>query len=85
MPLRGPAVGGFRSGWRTREFDRWILPTATPRPLDPVWVEQRLMEEHVAIPIAELPWLWVERSGAHVSCHPHFGPDPLRMGTGPRR
>jgi ABC-type transport system substrate-binding protein len=85
MPLRGPAVGGFRSGWRTREFDRWILPTATPRPLDPAWVEQRLMEEHAAIPIAELPWLWVERSGAHASCHPHFGPDPLRMGTAPRR
>jgi ABC-type transport system substrate-binding protein len=85
MPLRGPAVGTFRTGWRTREFDRWILPTANPQPLDRAWVGQRLVEEHVAIPIAELPWLWVERSGSHGAVHPHFGPDPLRIGRAPAR
>jgi len=81
MPLRGPAAGTFRTGWRTREFDRWILPSANAQPLDRAWVGQRLLEEHVAIPIAALPWLWVERSGSRASVHPHFGPDPLRRGA----
>ena len=26
MPLRGPAVGDVRTGWRTREMDGWIDP-----------------------------------------------------------
>jgi hypothetical protein len=85
MPLRGPAVGSFRTGWRTREFDRWILPSANPQPLDRAWAGQRLLDEHVAIPIAELPWAWVEHTASHVAVHPHFGPDPLRMGAAPVR
>src|SRR5262249_46080234 len=42
MPMRGPAVGSFRTGWRTREFDPWLWPRAKVRPapaLNPAYVE----------------------------------------------
>lgn len=76
MPLRGPAVGSFRTGWRTREFDPWLLPGRAPVPLDPVAVQTRLAEERNVLPVADLPWLWLEREGSravHVS--PRFGPE----------
>ena len=76
MPLRGPAVGSVRTGWRTREFDPWI--TADPRatPWDPEGVERRLEEESVVLPLARLPWVWLERaSGPVAPYHPRWGPE----------
>lgn len=76
MPLRGPAVGGFRTGWRTREFDAWLLPRPGTPPPDPAATQDRLAEERIAIPLARLPWLWLERSGGPgVRFHPRFGPE----------
>jgi ABC-type transport system substrate-binding protein len=75
MPLRGPAVGSFRTGWRTREFDAWLAPGAAPA--GPVSaVQARLAEELVALPLASLPWAWLERPGdGAVRLHPRFGPE----------
>jgi hypothetical protein len=63
MPLRGPAVGTVRTGWRTREFDPWILPTSSAPTLDPAWAQRRIEEEGVVLPLARLPWIWVDRAG----------------------
>lgn len=75
MPLRGPAVGTFRTGWRTREFDGWIEPRpGRVRPSGSA-VRARLEEELVALPLAELPWTWLARDGgAPPSFHPRHGP-----------
>ena len=73
VPLRGPALGVFRSGWRTREFDRWIDPRAAA-PLDVAFAQQRLAEEHIVLPLARLPWVWVERASRPAGFHPRFGP-----------
>ena len=75
MPVRGPAVGAFRTGWRTREFDPWIRAGSPAAPLDLDAVEQRLAEQLVALPVAEIDWMWIERSGAGTASHPHFGPE----------
>ncbi len=78
MPLRGPAVGALRTGWRTREFDPWLWParSATPGPFDAVGARRRLEEECVVLPLAELPWVWVTRIGAPAATtlQPRFGP-----------
>ena len=89
MPMRGPPVGTFRTGWRTREFDPWIAPGPPSRhigeaqpSLDVEAAQHRLEEELVALPIAELPWLWIEREGAGSRAfHPHFGPETNRQPT----
>jgi ABC-type transport system substrate-binding protein len=76
MPLRGPAVGAVRTGWRTREFDTWLRPRRAPPALDPAAAQARLEQEIIALPVADLAWTWVERrelSGVHF--HPHFGPE----------
>ena len=76
MPLRGPAVGAFRTGWRTREFDPWLLSRGASGPLDPSAVQTRLAEERNVLPVADLPWLWVEREGQRVvKVSPRFGPE----------
>lgn len=76
MPLRGPAVGVVRSGWRTREFDAWLRPRRAPPALDPAAAQARLEQEIIALPVAELAWTWVERRGVPgVHLHPHFGPE----------
>jgi hypothetical protein len=75
QPMRGPPVGAFRTGWSTREFDPWIWGAASPATLDAGIAQQRLTEEYVALPIAELPWLWVQRADAAGRFHPRFGPD----------
>ncbi len=78
MPLRGPAVGTWRSGWRTREFDAAIGWKAAVAPPDPEVIAQRLEQELVALPLAELPWAWIQREGTpDVPVHPHFGPECL--------
>ncbi len=78
QPLRGPPIGSFRTGWMTREFDRWIVGTSNVA-LDAGWAQQRLAEERVALPLARLPWVWVERSGATGGFHPRFGPEVRRF------
>jgi hypothetical protein len=75
MPLRGPAVGTFRTGWRTREFDGWIDPGPGRARPDLPAIRSRLAEELVALPLADLPWAWLARDGAAPpSFHPRYGP-----------
>jgi hypothetical protein len=81
MPMRGPAVGSFRTGWRTREFDAWIAPRRVPPPFPADPIQQRLEEEMVVLPLADLPWVWIERSDHPVgNFHPRFGPGCDRVG-----
>lgn len=77
MPLRGPAAGAFRTGWRTREFDPWIAPGEAVEPFDPAAAQTRLAEERVALPLARLPWVWARREAApaHVAFVPATGPE----------
>ncbi len=85
MPLRGPAVGAFRTGWRTREFDAWLAPGRGPAPIAAGAVQARLREELVALPLAELPWAWIARDDAPPpSFHPHYGPGcPVPLASSP--
>jgi hypothetical protein len=76
LPARGPAVGPIRSGWRTRELDPWIVPGRVSAPIDLEGVQRRLAEQLVALPLADLDWTWIERSGGPgFEAHPHFGPE----------
>jgi hypothetical protein len=80
-PRRGPPVGSFRTGWATREFDRWIGPQPPETPLDLDLARRRLEQELVALPLLTLPWSWVQRSGGPpVGFHPRFGPGPAADG-----
>jgi peptide/nickel transport system substrate-binding protein len=83
MPLRGPAVGPFRTGWRAREFDAARGPGGAAAVPDPGLVARRLDEERVALPLAGLSWDWVERpqEGA-VAFHPRFGPECAHQAAG---
>jgi ABC-type transport system substrate-binding protein len=75
MPLRGPAVGAFRTGWRTREFDPLLAPGGAPAG-NLKAVQDRVAEEAVVLPLAGLPWVWLERSDrTPVRFHPRFGPE----------
>ena len=41
-------------------------------------IQQRLADEMVALPLARLPWRWVEPGGPlPVGFHPHYGPQCL--------
>jgi ABC-type transport system substrate-binding protein len=74
-PRNGPPIGTFRTGWATREFDPWLGPQPPGTPLDLELARSRLGEELTVIPLARLPWLWIERSsGAGVGFHPRYGP-----------
>jgi ABC-type transport system substrate-binding protein len=76
MPIRGPATGSFRTGWRTREFDSWLLPGRSGPPLDAAVAQSRLAQERNVLPLAELPWIWVERQGQRViRLESRFGPE----------
>lgn len=78
MPLRGPAVGAYRTGWRTRDFDPWILPRRSPARPDLRFARQRLEEETVVLPLVALDWIWVERvAGPPVGFDPRTGPGPV--------
>ena len=47
----------------------------------PMLAQQRLAEGMVVLPLARLPWRWVERGGPlPVGFHPHFGPQCLPNG-----
>jgi len=76
-PMRGPALGGFRTGWRTRELERWMHASAD-RPMEVATIQQRLSEERVVIPLARLPWLWAERTTRQSPIHPRYGPQIVR-------
>ena len=76
MPVRGPAVGPLRSGWRTRDLDPWLYAGRRATPWDPGWAERRLEEERIALPLARLPWVWLERAAGPIApVHPRFGPE----------
>jgi hypothetical protein len=63
LPMRGPAVGSFRTGWRTRDLDRWIvLPEPAPG-FDAATVQARLAADRVVLPLASIPWQWAARVG----------------------
>jgi ABC-type transport system substrate-binding protein len=86
MPIRDVAVGPVRTGWRTREFDPWIGPRRSGDPFDPEVVQRRLAEERVVLPLARLPWLWIERQDGPVpAVEPRFGPEPWRLRPGSDR
>lgn len=73
---RGPVIGAFRTGWTTREFDSGVTPFS-PSGVQPRDAQTRIAEERVAIPLAGLPWVWVERHQTREALfHPAFGPDP---------
>lgn len=75
LPLRGPAIGSFRTGWRTREFDRWIaLPEPAPG-FDAAAVQARLAEDRVVQPLATIPWQMAVRLGGL--------PPVVQVATGP--
>lgn len=85
MPLRGPAVGSFRTGWRTREFDDAIAPGALSQ-LDSEHAQQRLAEERLVLPLADLPWIWAEMVPANLAhFDPWAGPDFTRSAQRPTR
>lgn len=63
MPVRGPAVGSFRTGWRTREFDGVLTGEGLRPTPDPVAIELRMEQELVVLPLAGLATEWVEREG----------------------
>lgn len=74
-PAGRPPIGSFRTGWTTREFDRWVGPQPAETPLDLELARARLENELGAIPLARLPWTWVESvAGQTVGFHPRFGP-----------
>jgi len=76
MPLRGPAVGAFRTGWRTREFDGLLGPAGGSTFPGPDAAQARLREDLVVLPLARLPWVWLARvDGSALSFHPRFGPN----------
>jgi hypothetical protein len=74
LPLRGPAVGAFRTGWRTREFDTWLDPKDGVAP-DPDALARRLEDERIVVPLADLPWSWIERSANPAAFDPGLGPE----------
>jgi len=80
MPLRGPAVGGWRSGWRTRDLDPWIFPRRSPIAPETAFAKQRMEEETVVLPLVALDWSWIERAGAPaVHFDPRLGPLPAAV------
>jgi len=81
MPLRGPAVGAFRTGWRTREFDGLLGPVRGSTSPGPDAAQARLREDLVVLPLARLPWVWLAReNGTPLAFHPRFGPGCAGVG-----
>lgn len=75
-PPAGPQVGEIATGWRiqTSGLDR----------ADPSRLQRLVDAEGVAVPLADLPWWWIERQGAHSTWfHPRYGPECVRMPTSP--
>lgn len=83
MPLRGPSVGPVRTGWRTREFDRWVAGPQPAAGFDPDAAQARLAEDRIVLPVGSLPWTMAIRTGGWpVRVHPAYGPDWTRPAEG---
>lgn len=86
MPLRGPAVGAFRTGWRTREFDRWVGGGEPAAGFDPDAAQRRLAADRVVLPVAALPWRMAFRNGgSQPRLHPAYGPGWTAVNSPPAR
>jgi hypothetical protein len=84
MPLRGPAVGAFRTGWRTREFDRALASFGTTPGPDPDDVQATMAADRIVVPIAGLPWQYAFREPiGPPSVHPAYGPHWTRPAVAP--
>lgn len=88
QPARGPAVGAFRTGWRTRQFDPWLRPGRPARPFDPAEAQRAMESELAVLPLARLDWRMVVREGAEVprvdpACGPDFRPSLSAPGRRP--
>jgi ABC-type transport system substrate-binding protein len=80
---RDPVVGTFRTGWSTREFEAGVHPFS-PQGVRPADLRRRIAEERVVVPLAALPWVWVERHQTRQALfHPGFGPDPRGLAGEP--
>ena len=75
MPVRGPAIGTVRTGWRTRELDAWIDPAgASPTASDAAAIQRRIEQEVLLLPLARSGTSWVVRAERNVA---RFGRDGL--------
>ena len=90
MPLRGPAVGPYRTGWRTRELDRWLPALGMLEGPDPDVVQAALAGDRIVFPLAGLPWQYALREDADSpAVDPTYGPhwtrpDPAGRAGGKR-
>jgi hypothetical protein len=50
---------------------------------DIVAAQLRIADERVVLPLAALPWVWVQRSQGPGALHPRFGPDIQRFVRAP--
>jgi ABC-type transport system substrate-binding protein len=76
QPLRGPVRGAFRTGWRTREYDRWISPPGSAADLEADSVQSRIAAARIVLPIASIPWRVAFRTGApRPRLDARYGPD----------
>lgn len=74
-PIGGLVVGSFRTGWRTRDYDRWIAAPEPAPGFDPDAVARRLSTDCIVLPLASLPWrLALRAGGTRPVLHPAFGP-----------
>ena len=86
-PVRRGAHGAAGSGAAASAVAETPVPAGATAPGDlAARLQQRLAEEMVALPLARLPWRWIERGGPlPVGFHPHYGPqclaDSVRLGA----
>ncbi len=83
-PPRGPALDGLDTGWRVPDWNVWQPLRARVRrdstlADDPGRLQQRVDQERVVNPLAELQWWWIERDGMTVPVHPRYGPECARI------
>jgi len=79
MPIRGPAVGSVRTGWRTRALDAVIAGSGTA---DPDSVQRALAATRIVLPIANLPWRMAIRDGGRGPIvHPAMGPSWITVNS----
>lgn len=65
---RGPCVGDVATGWRVQRPAQGFSDAAA--------LQDRLEQERVAVPLADLPWWWIDRTGADSTwIHPRYGPE----------
>jgi hypothetical protein len=72
LPIRGPAVGAYRVGWRTRDLDPALLGRGG---LSALALREVVEGERILMPLAALGWTCVVRQGGVARLHPRFGPE----------